>query len=205
MAARTKGKEAVAALGISGSPRRGGNTDVLVAEVLAGAAEAGAKTAKKRLADLAIGPCRGCCACVRTGKCVQDDGMTDLLSPMEKSGVWVLGSPLYWWGPTAQFKAFVDRWFGAIRKFPFKGKKVVLVMPLGDTDPSAASHAIGMLRRGLDYVGAEITDVILGPGLGDKGDARKNVGVLRKARHAGAHAVRMAAKPSQSRTTNGRE
>ncbi len=193
MAVRSKSKSAVKALGIVGSPRRGGNTDVLVAEVLRGAAEAGAKTARKRLADLAIGPCRACFSCVPSGKCAQDDGMADLLEPMEQSRVWVLGTPVYWWGPTAQFKAFVDRWFGAIRKFPFKGKKVVLVVPLGDSNPAAAKHAVGMLSSALKYVGAEITDTVLGPGLGDRGDARKARGILRKARMAGAKAARAAA------------
>ncbi len=73
----------------------------------------------------------------------------------------VLGTPEYWWGPTAQFKAFVYRWFDAIRKFPFKGKKVVLVLPPVDSDPAAANYAVGMLSRALKYVGAEITNRVL--------------------------------------------
>jgi multimeric flavodoxin WrbA len=189
-----KGKTGrVKALGIVGSPRRGGNTDALVDEVLHGAAKAGASTSKKRLAGLAIGGCRGCGACIPKGSCVQKDDMATLLGPMEKSGVWVLGTPVYWWGPTSQFKAFVDRWFGAVRKFSFKGKRIVLVVPLGDTDPATARHTVGMLSDALDYVGAVVVDTVLGLGLGDKGDARKNAGILKKARQAGAKAVRAAA------------
>ncbi len=191
---RTACRKPIKVLGIVGSPRRGGNTDVLVSEVLKGAFEAGAKTWKKRLADLAIGPCRGCCACVRTKRCVQKDGMLELLMPMEESAVWVLGTPVYWWGPTAQFKAFMDRWFGAIRKFPFKGKKVVLAVPLGDTNPGTAKNTLGMFECALKYVGAEITDVVLGLGMGDKGDAKKDRELLSRARRAGVKAVRAAAK-----------
>ena len=47
-------------LGIVGSPRRGGNTDILVDEVLAGAEEVGALTGKVILSDLEIAPCRAC-------------------------------------------------------------------------------------------------------------------------------------------------
>jgi multimeric flavodoxin WrbA len=188
-----KGKTVrVKALGIVGSPRRGGNTDVLVSEVLLGAAEAGASTSKKQLSSLEIGGCRGCGACIPKGRCVQEDGMASLLGPMEKSRVWVLGTPVYWWGPTAQFKAFVDRWFGAVRRFSFKGKKIVLVVPLGDTDPVTARHTVGMLSDALCYVGAIVVDTVLGLGLGDKGAARKNPAILKRARQAGAKAVKAA-------------
>jgi multimeric flavodoxin WrbA len=97
-------------LGIVGSPRKGGNTETLIDAVLSGAQEAGAWTEKVLLRDLEIGPCRACDACQRTGMCVQEDDMPALLEKMKHSSVWVLGTPVYWWGPTAQFKAFLDRW-----------------------------------------------------------------------------------------------
>ena len=98
------------ALGIVGSPRRGGNTETLVDAVLAGAAEAGAQVEKVILDELDVRPCRACNACRKTGACVQQDDMAGLLEQMQRSDVWVLGTPVYWWGPTAQFKAFLDRW-----------------------------------------------------------------------------------------------
>ena len=117
-------------LGIVGSPRRGGNTEILVDEVLAGAEADGALTEKVILSKLNIGPCRGCDACGKTGKCVQQDDMHTLLEQMERSQVWVLGTPVYYWGPTAQFKAFVDRWYGAGKIVTFNGKRVILAIPL---------------------------------------------------------------------------
>jgi multimeric flavodoxin WrbA len=99
-------------LGIVGSPRRGGNTEILVDEVLCGAEEAGALVEKVILSKLNIAPCRACDACRKTGQCAQRDDMPALLKKMERSQVWVLGTPVYWWGPTAQFKAFLDRWYG---------------------------------------------------------------------------------------------
>jgi multimeric flavodoxin WrbA len=96
-------------LGIVGSPRRGGNTETLVDEVLRGAKEAGAAVEKVILSELEIAPCLACDACLDTGKCVYQDDMTTLLERMRRSEIWVLGTPIYWWGPSAQFKTFLDR------------------------------------------------------------------------------------------------
>ena len=96
-------------LGIVGSPRRKGNTEVLVDEVLAGAAEVGISTEKVILTDLQISPCKACDACRKSENCLQEDDMMELLDKMGQCDVWVLGTPLYWWGPSAQFKVFLDR------------------------------------------------------------------------------------------------
>ena len=77
-----------------------------------------------------IGPCRACDAYRRTGKCVQEDDMPARLAKMKHSPVWVPGMPVYWWEPTAQFKAFLDRWYGSDRKTIFPGKCSILDRPL---------------------------------------------------------------------------
>ena len=96
-------------LGIVGSPRKGSNTHILVERILEGAQSVGAEPKKITLSEIDIRPCRACDACAKTGKCVQKDDFAGLLEDMEKSDVWVLGTPVYWWGPTAQFKSFLDR------------------------------------------------------------------------------------------------
>lgn len=102
-------------LGIVGSPRRGGNTETLVDEVLMGAGEADAMTEKIILSELEVAPCKACNECRRDGRCAQEDDMVALLDKMRQSKAWVLGTPVYWGGPTAQFKAFIDRWYGVER------------------------------------------------------------------------------------------
>ncbi len=104
-----EGSSQTQVLGIVGSPRRGGNTEILVDKVLAGAEEAGALIEKVILNELNIKPCQACNTCYKTGQCKQDDDMLDLLDKMEQTQLWVLGTPIYWWGPTAQFKIFLDR------------------------------------------------------------------------------------------------
>jgi len=180
-------------LGVVGSPRRGGNTEVLIDEVLASAAEAGAVTEKVILSELEIGPCTACDACSSTGECVLDDDMERLLQKMRGSDVWVLGTPVYWWGPSAQFKAFVDRWYAQVQraedKAVFRGRRVVLVVPMGDSDPLTARHVTGMMEDALRYVDAELFAVVLAPGLNDPGEVRGRPDLLGKARLVGADAV----------------
>jgi multimeric flavodoxin WrbA len=185
----TNEQNRIRVLGIMGSPRRGGNTDIMLDEVLSGAAEAGALTEKVMLTDLDIGPCLACDACVRDRKCAQRDDMAGLLAQMERSQVWVLGTPVYWWGPSAQLKTFVDRWYGGYRTFSFPGRRVVLVIPFGDTDPETARHTVGMMQDSLDYVKIELAAVVLAAGANDRGEVLGQPEVLAAARQAGRDVV----------------
>ena len=83
-------------LGIVGSPRRNGNTEILVDEFLKAAEENGAAVHKVILSKLDIGPCRACDSCRKSGKCVQKDDMEELATKMKNSDVLVLGTPVYW-------------------------------------------------------------------------------------------------------------
>ena len=176
-------------LGIVGSPRRGGNTDVLVEEVLVGASEAGALTEKVVLNKLDIHPCRACEACFKTGRCVQKDDMPALLEKMDQSDVWVLGTPVYWWGPSAQFKTFLDRWFGQGQVVGFKGRPVILTIPLGASDASFARHIVGMFEGSFAHLEMNLLATIVVPDVWEVGKVRERPDVLAVARRAGRDAV----------------
>jgi multimeric flavodoxin WrbA len=176
-------------IGIVGSPRRCGNTEILVDEVLRGAQEAGALVEKIILSDLDIGPCRGCDACRRTGECVQHDDMPALLDKMEHSALWVLGTPVYWWGPTAQLKTFVDRWYGAVDHLRGKGQGAVAVIAMESQDPATARHTEGMLTDSLNHLDVELLATVLAPGVLHKGDVRQHTELLAAAYRAGQQAV----------------
>lgn len=174
-------------VGIVGSPRRGGNTEVLVDEVLAGAQEAGAVTEKVILNELDISPCQACNGC-KSGECVQQDDMSTVLEQMEKSQVWVLGTPVYWWGPTAQFKAFLDRWYSVNI---FKGRRIVLVIPSGGGEPFAR-HTLGILTEVVNYLRMELIAAVLTPATSGRGSVRNRSEVMAAARKAGIKAVEKA-------------
>ena len=175
-------------LGVVGSPRLGGNTEVLVDEVLAGAKEAGAIVEKVILNKLNITPCQACNSCRKTGLCMHKDDMSALLDKMVESEAWVLGTPIYWWGPTAQFKAFLDRWYHPKHR-EFKGKRVVIVIPFGGGHEKYARHTVGMLEDALDYLSINVVNTLLAPGFGRRGMVQNNQDLLIKARNAGKDAL----------------
>ena len=96
-------------LGIAGSPRRDGNTDHLLRQVMAGASSSGVKTKTVVLSELNIAPCRHCDGCIKTGKCVVDDDMQWLHTDIRETEHIVLASPIFFMGVTAQTKAMIDR------------------------------------------------------------------------------------------------
>ena len=101
--------EAIRVLGISGSPRRHGNTETLLDAVLEGAREVGAEVEKIVLRSLEYTSCRGCNACHRTGVCVIGDDLTQVFEKIAATDVLVLASPIYSMGITAEMKGLIDR------------------------------------------------------------------------------------------------
>jgi multimeric flavodoxin WrbA len=97
-------------LGISGSPRRGGNTDRLLNEAISGAAGKGARVKHIVLADLDIAPCSHCDGCIQTGgRCVYEDDMQQIHADIREYDRFIVASPIYFMGLTAQVKAMIDR------------------------------------------------------------------------------------------------
>jgi len=178
-------------LGIVGSPRRGGNTEVLVGAALRGAEEAGALVEKVLLSRLDISPCLACDACRDTGECVQQDDMAELLEKMQHSQVWVLGTPVYYFGPTAQFKAFLDRWYIG-RSEAFTGRRVVLTIPFEDSSINTARHTVGILSDSLAWKKAELFATVLAPGVAGPGNVRRHPDIMEAAYRAGRKAVETA-------------
>jgi multimeric flavodoxin WrbA len=181
------------ALGIIGSPRKGGNTESLVDEVFNGMQESGVKVDKIFLNQLNIKPCKACDVCLKKGKCVQKDDMQNILEKIKQNNTIVLGTPLYFWGPTAQFKAFIDRFYGARKAL--EGKNIIIVIPFGDTEVKDTCYLTGMLKETLRFLKANITDIIYAPGVFEKGKIFELPHILETARNAGRKAV-------QCNTTN---
>ena len=179
-------------LGIVGSPRRGGNTEIMVDEVLRGAAEAGASVEKILLGTLDIGACRACDHCRKTGACVQKDDMPTLLEKVRQSDVYVLGTPVYFMGPSAQLKTFIDRWYALGpdgRETVLKGRRVILAVPMEDADVCMAHHTVGMLSEMTSWGGMELFAAVLAPGAHKRGDVRDYPRVLQLAHRAGLECV----------------
>jgi multimeric flavodoxin WrbA len=96
-------------LGLAGSPRRNGNTDLLLAELLRGASSKGAEVKTIYLNNLKISGCQHCDSCFKEGVCKIQDDMQQIYKELENADVIVLASPVQFFGPPAPVKAMIDR------------------------------------------------------------------------------------------------
>lgn len=108
-------------LGICGSPRRGGNTEVLLDQALSGAASAGAVIEKIVLNELCMKACQNCGGCSKTGVCVIKDDMRKLYRKVSESDGLIVASPIYFGSLSAQTKIMIDRFQSYwVRKYILK-------------------------------------------------------------------------------------
>ncbi|MBW2708276.1 MAG: NAD(P)H-dependent oxidoreductase [Deltaproteobacteria bacterium] len=96
-------------LSLRGSPRAKGNTSVLLSAFLDEVKSLGGRVSTLDVTQMNVMPCRGCGVCERKGFCPQDDDMQAAYPLLRKADLVVLATPIYFYGPTAQLKAFIDR------------------------------------------------------------------------------------------------
>lgn len=169
-------------LGIVGSPRKNGNTHVLVSRILDGAREAGADTEAVLLGELDIEECSGCHACWGGNHvCGKRDEMKTLYPKIIGCDALILGTPVYWYGPTAIMKCFIDRFVyfncPANRK-KIKGKTAVIAVPFEDKTLETADLVLQFFEKSLGYLEMELTEKILIPGVTKRGEVRSRKRVM---------------------------
>lgn len=96
-------------LGISGSPKKTGYTNLLFDEALDGAIAGGAKTDRIILNEIDFKACQECGRCDETGICVFGDDMKDIYAKLITCDALIIASPIYFGTITAQLKTMIDR------------------------------------------------------------------------------------------------
>lgn len=185
-------------LGLNGSPRRGGNTEILLAGVMRGAASKGAETEVIVLSELKISPCTHCDACLTSGRCIIDDDMQVVYKALEAADRIVIASPLHFMSLTAQTKLAIDRcqaiW---ARKYRLK------IPPLGDNRPRYGIYvgvggrkgeklfdaAIEVVRSLFFVLNVTYLGALTSAGVDEKGAILKVPGALEKAFAAGENLI----------------
>jgi multimeric flavodoxin WrbA len=187
-------------LGIVGSPRKGGNTEILVREALTAVKEAGAETEIVLAADKNIAGCDGCSSCRQTGVCRIKDDMQPLYKQLEAADAVIFGTPVYFHNVTAQAKAIMDRMFLFLPDKRLKGKVVAPIVALRRVGAAQTQNLLYgfFIAQGMIPVRAAI-------GYGrEKGDVRQGVGgapdlsALEEARNVGLEVVQILQKFSKS-------
>ncbi|MFR8317376.1 MAG: flavodoxin family protein [Catenibacillus sp.] len=160
-------------LAISASPRKGGNSDVLCDQFLKGAADAGHKIEKIRLAEKKIAPCMACYGCTESHRCVIGDDMDQMMQKMIDADVIVLATPVYFYCMAAQMKIMIDRCLARYREMT--DKQVYLIATAADPQHDALDETLAGMRGFIRCLpGGRECGVIYGTGTWDKGDVYKH-------------------------------
>jgi multimeric flavodoxin WrbA len=181
-------------LGINGSPRRDGNTDLLLAQVMKGAESKGAGIKTIILNDLDITPCQHCDACFEAGICRIKDDMQMVYKEMAKADRIVLASPIHFLGLTAQMKAMIDR-----GQALWARKYVLKKPPLGDKRPRKGlfvavggmklaklfEPSLATIKAFFAVIDVEYAGDLLFRGVDEKGAIKKHPTALKEAFTAG--------------------
>jgi multimeric flavodoxin WrbA len=96
-------------LGIYGSPRKQGNTDLMMDAFLEGAASGGVEIKRVYVRDLEMQGCLECGHCDKEGICFLKDDMAHVTSLLEEADRIVVASPIFFYGVTGQLKLVIDR------------------------------------------------------------------------------------------------
>lgn len=171
---------------ITGSPRKGGNSDLMADAFIKAAGGNGHEITKIAAAELNIGGCRACEGCYTTdAPCVFKDDFNMIAPAIERADVIVFASPLYWFSFSAQIKNIIDRFYSLIRgPKPFKGTKECILLASGAGEMEDFTGMIKTYEIMADYLGFKDLGKVIAEGVSDKGDV-KDTGALESARQLG--------------------
>jgi multimeric flavodoxin WrbA len=194
----TQGKDTGAnllVLGICGSPRRGGNSEVLLDEALKAAKDAGAETRKLIVYDMKIGNCRGCSECHEGKPCKQPDDMAAALDELRRCDGLIISAPLYFAGLPGPFKNFVDRtnplWAERfLLKAPKSGRaRMGKFISVSGQVNANFRNSISEIRALFNSIGVEYLGEVLVSGVEKKGEAANRSDAMREAYESGRDLV----------------
>ena len=177
---------------LNGSPRRGGNTDILLGRFTDGAKSEGAYIETIIINEKKILPCAEIYYCRKNGNCVINDDMKDIFEELISEDIVVLASPIFFYHVSAYAKALIDRcqslW---VRKYelnqdiPFKGRKGVFFSVAASKGKRLFDGAKLTVRYFFDVIGVEYAAELLVRGVDLKGEILQHPSALQEAYELG--------------------
>ncbi|MDO8525961.1 MAG: flavodoxin family protein [Candidatus Omnitrophota bacterium] len=188
-------------LGVSGSPRRHGNTEILLDRALDGASQAGAAVEKIVVSELCIGPCRGCFRCIKSGVCAVKDDMRLIYRKFDEADGIILASPIYFGSISAQLKTMIDRFNSRwvmkymLKKSRLKKKRMgIFLCCAGEDKISFFANARSIIRFFFITLDIKYTEGIFCGGVSEAGEILNRVSSLKRSFDAGSRLGRVIVK-----------
>jgi len=191
-------------LGIGGSPRKGGNSDILLKHILSGARNAGATTEEVQLRNYQFQACIGCEKCRKAKQCLGlQDGMQLIYPKIIEAGGLVLISPTHDYNVTAWMKAFIDRLycfydFSDDRPRRWSSRlanqsRKAIIASVGEqaSREEGIGFTLDAMRLPIEALGYKVIGELPVLGVFDKGGVNKQKQLLEKAEHLGSQLARL--------------
>jgi len=180
-------------LAVLGSPRKGGNTDILLSKAMEGAQAAGANVKKIELRLLKITPCMELYECKKTGRCAIVDDMTPLYQEIDSSHRLIIASPIFFYTVTAQTKAFIDRCQAGWARRYILGKRIDspygrkgALIAVGATKGKRLFDGVRLtIKYFFDAIDMDFAEELLVRGVDEKGEILKYPEYLNEAYELG--------------------
>jgi multimeric flavodoxin WrbA len=172
---------ALKVLGIMGSPRIKGNTDLLLEEALKGAKSQGAEVEKIVVDKLKIAPCKEYLGCFKDGNCVIRDDMDEIYPKLLGADVVIIASPMFFYGVSSQAKALIDRcqalWARKHilkQSLPNSGRKGAFIAVGATKGKRLFEGAILTVKYFFEAIGVEYADELLVRGVDARGEIKEH-------------------------------
>lgn len=186
-------------LGVGGSPRKGGNSDILLQKLLNGVQNSGAEMEIIQVRDYHIQPCIACERCRKDSRCTGvQDGMQLIYPKIIDTKGLVIVTPVYSYNMTSTLKAFIDRLYGLYyfsderpghwkSQLADQGRKAVIVAvgEQKDIKEGGMDLTLATLRLSVKALGYEILDELPVLGIFQKGKVNEHPSILEKAEMLG--------------------
>ena len=166
---------------LTGSPRKGGNSDKLADAFIAGARQVGHTIVKYTTADKSIKGCIDCQTCFKKGTaCSIPDDFEDLASLLEQADMVVFATPMYWFSFPAKLKSAIDKFYSfLISQKPLKIKECALLVTGGVQDETKFEGIVKSYQLIAEFMNWKDSGVIIVGGLHDKAEILKTDGLTR--------------------------
>ena len=149
-------------LALIGTPRKGGNTDILVDKLLEGAEKKEHVYEKIYLYRYNISSCKACNICKKDNYvCTMKDDMQKIYSKIDTADVIIFGTPNYWFGPSAKMKLLIDRLLPYTSNKNLEEKYGILIAAAAD-GPEACGPLLEMFRLSFEYLNMKFIGHVLG-------------------------------------------
>lgn len=187
-------------LAIYGSPRRKGNTALLLDQAVAGARSSGAEVEKVVLRDCKISPCLEIYGCKKDGRCVIQDDFQSIYDKMLESQGLMLASPIFFYSVSAHTKCLIDRcqslwvkkyWIDKVSPGQWTASRKGLFISVGATKGKKLFDGpLLTVKYFFDVLDMELYRTVLYRGLDFEGDVLQHPEYLSSAHEAGKDLVK---------------